>query len=86
MRPAGLIAMGVELHVDGDNLVVRGAPDHLLPVIRDHKHRLIAELRGRVCEKCSHYWRHAGGGAGDCRLHDFDVLPLDDCHGWIGHE
>lgn len=80
MKAADLIELGVELEVRGDNLVVRGADDDLLPAIQRHKHRLIAQLRGRVCNRCRHYWPRAE--VGDCQMHQFEVLPLDDCGGW----
>ena len=83
MRAADLIGLGLELEVRGDNLVVHGDADPgVLDDIRRHKHRLIAELLGKECCTCVHWWRRADGDVGDCQRHQFETFFSDDCFGW----
>jgi hypothetical protein len=87
VRVADLVDRGVHLEVRGDDLVVRGVvePD-LIEGIRRHKHRLIAELLGRECCTCSHWWRsdvvnQAGEALGDCLLLNLETAAGENCKG-----
>lgn len=82
MTLSELATMGIEIRLDGDNLVAKGAiTDSLVEVLRSQREILIAELRGRTCTRCFNWWR-IDQTAGDCLKHHFKTLPADDCGAW----
>ena len=82
MTVSELVKLGIKIRLDGDRLVLKGQiTDEMVEDIRRNKAVLIAEITGRTCSKCLHYWRR-DLEVGDCHVHNIIVNAYEDCRGW----